>query len=336
MNNDSSSDPENIHPVRVKRHRVDWEASDLDLAEITAQRVVTLAPQIATGAWFLNPAYTVSSPNPSAEFFRTVLNLRSAWLRTCRQIMGNSGQRRLARYAETQGRRGVLLDSNADDSPDESGCRAKISVFPSSLPHAHRRELIETGQIAKQLGLSGILFIDGNPIPPRSWQSRANELLNTGADVPVIITRRKLDLATLKATKDVEPLRTVCRAALQEHMDRRPTHAAYVCPQVTVSAHAATHGFYEAVTRCQGQWCILLNRALKCGNVRRAIRDADDATIALVYRGALVADGQLYLPGCWPIHAPKPGRLKKTPFQCSTVPPDFLGLIDSQDALFSN
>jgi hypothetical protein len=83
MNNPPSSNPDSIQPVRVHRHIVDWEASDLDLAELTAQRAVTLAPQIAAGCWFLNPRYTVSSPAPTAEFFRTVVNLRSTWLRTC-------------------------------------------------------------------------------------------------------------------------------------------------------------------------------------------------------------------------------------------------------------
>lgn len=66
-----------------------------------------------------------------------------------------------------------------------------------------------------------------------------------------------------------------------------------------------------------------------CGKVRRARRAADVPTVSLVFSGTLVVDGQLYLPQCWPTHAPKPGRLKKTPYQAPAVPPSFLGLNSS-------
>jgi hypothetical protein len=178
MNNPSPTLPEPIRPVRVKRHRINWEASDLDLAEITAQRAVTLAPQIATGSWYLNPGYTASSPTPTKEFFQTVLTLRSTWLRTCRQIMGNSGQRRHARQAESQGRRGALLDFNLNVSEGVLAPRPPLPISLSGLPGEQRREVIEAGQIAKGLGFGGLLFIDGNPIPPRTWQSIADGLLN--------------------------------------------------------------------------------------------------------------------------------------------------------------
>jgi len=49
-------------------------------------------------------------------------------------------------------------------------------------------------------------------------------------------------------------------------------------------------------------------------------------TFCLAFSGTLV-DGQVYLPGCWAIHAPKPGLLKKTAFGTPTVPLEFLGLI---------
>jgi len=326
MNNDPSSNPEPIQPVRVKRHRVDWEASDLDLADITGQRAVTLAAQIATGCWFLNPRYTVSSPAPTAEFFRTVLKLRSTWLRTCRDIQGTSGQRHLAHQVVRKGRLGAILPIDPIAVPGHPSHLPLRSVPIADLPDDQRREVIEAGQIAKTLAYSGILFIDGNLIPPRTWQARADELLNSGPDVPVTITPRRLDLATFKATGDPEPLRTISRAALQEHLDRQPSQAAYVSPQVTVSAPAATHAFYMAVRTCQAEWCTLLNRTLGCGNVRRARRATDEATVTLVYSGTLVVDGKIYMPGCWPIHDPKPWLLKKTPFGTPTVPVEFLGL----------
>ena len=133
----------------------------------------------------------------------------------------------------------------------------------------------------------------------------------------------------LKATGDPEPLKVISRSALQEHLDRQPSHAAYVSPQATVSAPSATPAVYEAAKRCQANWCTLLNRTLGCGNVRRA---SDPATVCLAFSGTLLVDGQLYLPGCWPTHSPRPGRLRKTPFQSPTVPPDFLGLIVSHKA----
>jgi len=100
-------------------------------------------------------------------------------------------------------------------------------------------------------------------------------------------------------------------------------HPRHVLP---LSDPAAAPSFYVAARRCQAQWCALLNRTLRCGNVRRAIRAADSATIALVYRDTLVADGQRYLPGYSPNQPPSPGRLKNTPLQAPTVPSDFLGL----------
>jgi len=50
------------------------------------------------------------------------------------------------------------------------------------------------------LAFSGVLFIDVNSVPPRTWQARADELLNPDPDVLVTITRRRLDLAAFKAT----------------------------------------------------------------------------------------------------------------------------------------
>jgi len=173
MNNAPSSNPKPIQPVRVQRHKVNWEASDLDLAEITGQRAISLAPQIATGCWFLNPRYTVSSPAPTAEFFQTVLRLRSTWLRTCRQILGNSGQRSLVRQSESLGRRGTLLDFSPELAVGADDDQPSWSVQRSGLSKDQRREVIQAGQFAKQLSFSGILFIDGNLIQPSTWQASA-------------------------------------------------------------------------------------------------------------------------------------------------------------------
>ena len=173
MNNPSPTLPKPVQPVRVKRHRVDWEASDLDLAGITAQRAVSLAPRIATGCWYLNPRYTVSSPSPSAEFFRTMLNLRASWLRTCREVQGTSGQRHLARQVVSKGRLVATLPIDPIRSLGVSSHGSLHPVVIEDLPDDQRREVIESGQIAKMLAYSGILFIHGDLVTPRTWQARA-------------------------------------------------------------------------------------------------------------------------------------------------------------------
>ena len=318
--------PEPDQPVTVRRHRIDWEASDLDLAEVTAQRAMSLGPKLARDCWYLNARYTVFSPTPSAAFFRTVRDRRSAWLHACRQTLSNYGQRQEARKLRRQGQLDALIELHPTTA-GEGECSTPPEIIPwSMLTEAERQELIENGRLAKQLGFSGVLFSNGELIAPRTWQKLADELLSPTADAPVTITRRKLHLAALKAAGDVELLRSISRSALQQHLDRYPSHAAYVNPLATVSASAATPAFYVAAKRTQAEWCTLLNRALGCGNVRRAIRASDDATIALVYRGTLVVDGQLYLPGLWPNQPPNPGRLKRTPLQAPTVPPAYLSL----------
>src|SRR4051812_44687448 len=106
MNNDAApTKPEPIPPVAVRRHRVDWEADDL--AELTARRFLSRHQKLRQGCWYLTPRFTVSCPAPTAEFYRTVLHLRSAWLRTCRQVQGKPGHRYQARQAEREGRRGA-------------------------------------------------------------------------------------------------------------------------------------------------------------------------------------------------------------------------------------
>lgn len=326
MNNAAATNPESIQPVTVRRHHVDWEASDLDLTELTARRALSLGPKLQQGCWYLCPRFTVSCPAPTAAFFRTVLELRSSWLRTCRQVQGNYGQRQQARQAERQGRLGAHLSIDPDAAAGLP-CRQRPKfVPPPARPGGQRRGIIEAGQIAKQLGFGGIMFIDGNPIPPQTWQAQADRLLRRSKDAPITTTRRHVDLAAFKTSGDPEPLKQTAREALQAHLDASESHAAFVTPMTTISASTATPAFYEAAQQAQARWCILLNRTLGCGNVRRLRRASDPATLCLAFFGTLLVDGRAYLPQCWPIHAPKLGRLKRTPFGSPTVPPEFLGL----------
>lgn len=150
----------------------------------------------------------------------------------------------------------------------------------------------------------------------------ANDRIGPLPDAPVT------NPATLKVSGDPEPLKAISLSALQEHLDRHPTHSAYVNPMATVSSPAANRDFYEAASRYQAQWCTLLNRSFGCGNVRRLRWSSDAATVSLALSGTFLADGQVHLPGCWPIHTPKSSYLKKTPFGSPAVPSEFLDLVD--------
>ena len=305
--------------VEVSKFGYDCE-TDGNPGDLTEQRLALLGDALYLGAWFLNPIYLVKAPSPSIEFYKAARQARSRWLDWVRRSLRNHGLRSQARQAEHEGRRAALVSFDQPNNLDDDPRFVSRTIRLSGLSPEERREALQSGRFAKQLAYTGMMIIDGEVITPKTWHRWATELIHPDRS-EITITRRRLDLAAFKATGDVEPLRTISRAALQEHLDRQPSHAAFVCPNVTVSAPSATPAFYEAVKRRLGQWCTLLNRTLGCGNVRRLRRAADEATVSLVYSGTLVVDGRLYLPGCWPNHPPKPGRLEKTPFLSPTVPP---------------
>lgn len=171
MNSLAPVQPEPDQPVTVRHHRVDWEADDL--AEITARRAMDLGPRLQQGCWYLTPRYTASSPTPTAEFFAKIRELRSTWLRTCRQIQGPSGQRLLGRQAVREGRLGAGLEIATAPHPH----RRRETILLRDLPADQRRDVVEAGQVARQLAFSGIMFIDGEHVPPRTWNQTADELL---------------------------------------------------------------------------------------------------------------------------------------------------------------
>jgi hypothetical protein len=49
------------------------------------------------------------------------------------------------------------------------------SLGLSGLTGALRREVIQAGRTAKNLAFGGVLFIDGELIPPRVWQAMTEE-----------------------------------------------------------------------------------------------------------------------------------------------------------------
>src|SRR5262249_5363679 len=146
-----------------------------------------------------------------------------------------------------------------------------------------------------------------------------------GLAIPCHLSRPRiwevLDLATLRVTADVEPLKRMAREVLQDHLDHHPNDAVFVTPQATVSAPTASPEFYFKVDQQKAAWCTLLKRTLGCGFVRRLRRVADQETLCLVFSGTLIVAGQVYLPGFWPNRTPKPKQLDGTPFHSPTVPP---------------
>jgi hypothetical protein len=163
-----------------------------------------------------------------------------------------------------------------------------------------------------------------NPVPQSSPAT---------SEAPLIrVVRRQVDLWTFKANGDPVPLMAISRAALQECLDSFPTQASFVTPQATVSATSSTPAFYAAANKHKCEWCTLLNRTLGNANVRHSLKAAHPETYALTFRGLLLVDGKLFWPGCWPNQSPRRAILKRTPFQAATLPPEFLGLIVSQEA----
>jgi hypothetical protein len=78
------------------------------------------------------------------------------------------------------------------------------------------------------------MIINGNHVPPRTWQSQADQLLHP--DRPrIMVVRRRIALATLKANGDVESLAQVARDALKAHLDLYPNEVVFVTPQATIA-----------------------------------------------------------------------------------------------------
>ena len=310
--------------VEVSKFPYDWDSSR-DLEDVTGERFSLLGDLILRGAWFLNPIRVVHALTASETFFRAARRARSQWLRTTRQVMSNHGQHHRAGEAERRGRRAAYLDI-LSANPEEGRLPDSDEPFPlSDLSRDQRAEVLSSGKLAKQMAFSGLMIIDGNLVLPRTWEAKADQVLNPNRRT-ITVVRRRIDLTCLKATNDLEPLKHLSRDALQAQLDHHPNDVAFVTPQVTISAPSATAEFYAKADQFKGTWCILLKRTLGCGNVRRLSRASDQETRCLVLFGTLIEDGQVYLPGFWPNQVPKPSDLKRTPYQSSVVPLTFLGL----------
>jgi hypothetical protein len=266
--------------------------------------------------------FTVHAPTPSAAFLEAALKARSQWLRTVRQVLSNRGKRQQARDAEQRGRRVGYLEILSTHpeigrvpSPDES-------LPLSDLTDDQRAKVLSSGKLAKQFAFSGIMIIGGKHIPPHTWRSQADRLLNPA---PITVTRRRVDWATFRLTRDPEPLKTLSLAELRSQLYLNPAAALYVAPGITVVAPTCHPAFLKKARDAEKEWHGRTYQALR--QAKKALaRAADLATRMLVHNGVLVVEGRCFVPGCWPDQRPTNFRIRNTPYQSPTVEPEYLGL----------
>jgi len=154
--------------VVITRHAFDW-GEGVEPDEATGARIQALGDRLALGVWFLNLRFTVSSRTVSAEFFRAARHARSQWLK---QVRGSISLQRETRSVVARARRSSMMYALGLGA---EGLHANLSL--SSLSAEERLDVLQDGRIAKQLTFSGLMFIDGDHILPRTWNAMADELL---------------------------------------------------------------------------------------------------------------------------------------------------------------
>jgi hypothetical protein len=164
-----------------------------------------------------------------------------------------------------------------------------------------RGESRQQDHLGSQLAFSGVLFFDGDLIPPKTWNRLADRLLNP-FEFQVVETHRHLDLAALKATANFDHLKQLAQLALQAHVDDHPAQAAFVLPHLTLTASIVSPAFYQRVEHAKNQWHRLLKRTLGEAVLRDDPKLSDPETKALVFEGVFYAYDQIQDPGCLPSH----------------------------------
>ena len=117
--------------VLIDRHPLDWNT----LAEDVAGRIETSLQQATTGCRYFNPAVTVTCLQPSQEFLRIVRKEQARWCRQAGKTISRRNRRSSSRWI--------------------SGGQWISNKYARYLDRA--------------LSFTGILFIDGQLIPPHSW-----------------------------------------------------------------------------------------------------------------------------------------------------------------------
>lgn len=126
--------------VAVTRHPVDWN----DLARSTASRAVILLTGQATGCLYLNPAFTVTCPKPTPDFFREVRARQAEWCRSASSVLPRAVRRRVCRWVP-----------GGDTVTDKAG------------RYLHRAACF-----------TGVLFHDGRLIHPTKWKELERRTLD--------------------------------------------------------------------------------------------------------------------------------------------------------------
>jgi hypothetical protein len=151
-----------------------------------------------------------------------------------------------------------------------------------------RRESRQRDHLERQLAFSGVLFFDGDIIPPNTWNRLADRLIHP-FDFKIVATHRHLDLAALKATANFDHLKQLAQSALQAHVVEHPAQAAFVLPHLTLTTLSVFPAFYQRVEHAKKQWHRLLKRTLSEDVFR------DDPNVYDPETKALIFDGILYL-----------------------------------------
>ena len=118
--------------VTVRRHPVDWSR----VSEATLERANIVLAEQSNQSVYLNPACTVSCPEPTLEFFIAVRQRQAEWCRRAGQTLPSSVRRRVSLWVSDAG------------------------PFRSKGERYFHRALCYTG----------VLLVNGNFIYPSEWK----------------------------------------------------------------------------------------------------------------------------------------------------------------------
>jgi hypothetical protein len=193
-----------------------------------------------------------------------------------------------------------------------------------------RKMLVTKNVLERRLAFTGILIIHGEEIDPRQqYQFEAKVGLHPESDLA--ISRRPCIGGSLQQ-RDWEFLAQLSRHELEEQLASNPNAPCYVTPEITVMGITANDAFYAEVLKRSYGWHHHWRWALGAREANDVAKRADWVARTLIFNGALVIEGSIYLPGLWPNLPPRPKKLLKTPFGVATVPPEYLGLKRSPGA----
>lgn len=126
-----STDTERPNPtVRVRRHQPDIE----NLGEQVAERLGSILEREQPRCLFVNPIVTITCDKPTEEFFSIVRKRQAEWCKRSMTIFGRRASRKVRNWVNANG------------------------------PLKKREQFFDRG-----LCFTGVLFVDGDLIPPHAW-----------------------------------------------------------------------------------------------------------------------------------------------------------------------